>query len=144
MGGDNFDVYVMWSGSEDPPCGLWGGQFDLFYNGSLISLVSRSAGVVDGETATYIGTANGTHGGQNYVFITTDWSTYCENNDGSGLNGSGYWVKYTFKPSEENTGTTSLNFSDERAAIEAIGWLDWDIFEIEPKVYINGTVKVNP
>ncbi len=137
-GGETFNVYVMWSGSEEPPCGLWGGQFDLFYNGSLISLVSQSAGVVEGLTANYIGTANGTYGGQNYVFITTDW----EDDTGWGLNGSGYWVKYTFKPSEENTGTTGLNFSDERAAIEAIGVLNWDIFEIEPKVYINGTVNV--
>jgi len=151
VNGSNFDVYVNWSGDEDPPCYLYGGQFDIVYNSSLITLISRStAGVVDGITATYLGTQNGTlPSGNRFFLLSEDWDTWIwNNNNGNGINGSGYWVKLTFKPNTSNTGTTGLNFSLERSgsALEVIR--QWDDgaenWPMPNPVWINSSVNVNP
>ena len=144
MNGSPFDVYVNWSGSVSPPCGFWGGQIGISYDPDLISLVDKAKGVIEGITCTGTFTGyNGTYGGYNVTYLTTDWSPTAEET-GTGLNGAGYWVKYTFQPNVSNTGTTYLNFSDVLDPIECIGWIDWEIFDIENAVWINSTVNVNP
>jgi hypothetical protein len=146
-GGNSFDVYVNWSGNEEPPCYFWGGQFDVFYDDSLISLVSYSRGVIDGLTATYAGTTNGTYGGSRYFFLTEDWSDWIyASNNGNGINGSGYWVKLTFRTNASNTGTTGLNFSQARTVLEALRqWANgYEVGDVENAIWINSTVNVNP
>ena len=147
MNGSNFDVYVNWSGSESPPCYFYGGQFDVFFNESLITYVGNSWGVIEGINATYAGFQNGTYSGDiGFVYVTTDWDTWIwANNNGNGINGSGYWVKYTFKPSETNTGTTYLNFSEARVPWEAIKiWDDGIEMDYIDATWLNSTVNVNP
>ena len=148
VGNNTFDVYVNWSGDEDPPCYFWGGQFDVFYNSSLISLVSRSAGVIEGipQSGSFV-TANGTYGGSRYFYLSEDWDTYIwNNNNANGINGSGYWVKLTFTTNASNTGTTGLNFSEARTALEALALWDngYEAGDIENAIWINSSVNVNP
>ena len=104
-GGNSFDVYVKWSGTEH---GYWGCQLDIMYDASLITFTSVTNGSIGGETPDGCGT--GQPDGPGQVRVNTWYSTAVVNNNCCGIMGDGYFAKLTFTTSASNTGTTELGF----------------------------------
>lgn len=90
---------------------LWGTQFDIEYNPDIITFVNYSKGEVGGVPPDdlLIYRVGSGPDGEGMLRVLSKWDEYTDQNEGFGVNGSGYICRLEFQTGSQK-GTTGINF----------------------------------